>query len=114
MDNSKPKYKVKIFAFASFLNDMGSDMIYPIWPLFLSSFIGVNMAIIGLIDGIGDAIVSISQAFSGYLSDKLRKRKVFIILLFLRVGDFNCLSLFHKLNIFQLFECVISCDKFCI
>lgn len=78
MDNSKPKNPVRIFAIASFLNDMGSDIIYPIWPLFLSSFAGINMTIIGLIDGIGDAIVSISQAVSGYVSDKIKRRKIFI------------------------------------
>jgi len=36
------------------------------------------MAILGLIDGLGDAIVSLSQAGSGYLSDRAGKRKVFI------------------------------------
>lgn len=37
-----------------------------------------NMAVLGFIDGLGDAIVSISQAASGYFSDKIRKRKIFI------------------------------------
>ncbi len=36
------------------------------------------MAVLGFIDGLGDAIVSISQAVSGYLSDRVRKRKIFI------------------------------------
>lgn len=67
-----------VFSSASFLNDFGSDMIYPVWPLFVTSVLGVNMAVLGLIDGLGDAIVSISQAGSGYLSDRVRKRKVFI------------------------------------
>jgi len=62
---------------ATFLNDMGSDMIYPIWPLFVLS-LGADMALLGFIDGLGNAIVSISQAVSGYVSDKLRRRKVFI------------------------------------
>jgi len=53
-------------------------MIYPIWPLFVTSVLGANIAVLGLIDGIGDAIVSISQAGSGYLSDRLRRRKIFI------------------------------------
>lgn len=72
------KKTVRIFAIASFLNDMGSDMIYPLWPLFVTSVLGADMAVLGLIDGLGDAVVSLSQAFSGYLSDKIRKRKVFI------------------------------------
>jgi len=67
-----------VFSSASFLNDFGSDMIYPIWPLFVTELLKANMAVLGLIDGLGDAIVSISQAGSGYLSDKLKKRKVFI------------------------------------
>lgn len=69
---------VSIFALASFLNDFGSDIIYPVWPLFVISFPGVDMVILGFIDGLGDAIVSISQAISGYLSDKLGQRKIFI------------------------------------
>jgi len=72
------KKTVMTFSIASFLNDMGSDMIYPIWPIFLSTVLQADMAVIGLIDGLGDAIVSISQAISGYYSDKLKKRKVFV------------------------------------
>jgi len=66
------------FAAASFLNDFGSDMIYPIWPLFVTIALGADKSILGLIDGLGDAIVSLSQAASGYASDKVRKRKVFV------------------------------------
>ncbi|MCJ7812716.1 MFS transporter, partial [bacterium] len=69
---------VGLFALASFLNDFGSDMIYPIWPLFVTSFSGVNMAVLGFIDGLGEAVVSVSQAVSGYLSDRIRKRKIFV------------------------------------
>lgn len=58
------KKNLKTFSWASFLNDFGSDIIFPLWPIFLSSIMGANMAVIGLIDGLGDAIVSISQAVS--------------------------------------------------
>ena len=79
MDKAKESRRVvRIFSWASFLNDMGSDMIFAIWPLFVTSFSGVSMEILGLIDGIGDAIVSVSQAVSGYVSDRLKKRKFFI------------------------------------
>ena len=69
---------VRTFSLASFLNDLGSDMIYPVWPLFITTVLGADMAILGLIDGVGEAVVSISQAASGYFSDVMRKRKVFI------------------------------------
>lgn len=78
MDQKETKKTIRIFALASFLNDLGSDMIYPIWPLFVTSVLGANMVVLGFIDGLGEAIVSISYAISGYISDRIRKRKVFI------------------------------------
>ncbi len=82
----KKRRIVWTFSLASFLNDMGSDMIAPIWPLFLTVFLGANMAILGFIDGLGEALVSISQALSGYLSDRLKRRKVFVWLGYLLAG----------------------------
>lgn len=78
MDEKETKKTIGTFAWASFLNDMGSDMIYPVWPLFVTSVLDANMAVLGFIDGLGEAIVSISQAVSGYFSDRIKKRKVFI------------------------------------
>ncbi|MGD2246546.1 MAG: MFS transporter [Candidatus Aminicenantes bacterium] len=72
------KKTIRIFAAASFLNDMGSDIIYPIWPLFLTTVLKANMAALGFLDGLGDSLVSLSQAASGYISDRIKKRKVFI------------------------------------
>jgi len=69
---------IRTFAIASFLNDMGSDIIYPIWPLFVTQVLRANMAALGFLDGLGEAIVSLSQAAAGYSSDRIRKRKVFI------------------------------------
>jgi MFS family permease len=75
---TEAKKTIRIFAAASFLNDMGSDIIYPIWPLFLTTVLKANMAALGFLDGLGDALVSLSQAASGYVSDRIKKRKVFI------------------------------------
>lgn len=77
-EKEKSKKIIRTFAAASFLNDMGSDMIYPVWPLFVTQILRANMAALGFLDGLGEALVSISKAFSGYLSDRIRKRKVFI------------------------------------
>jgi len=69
---------MRAFAAASFLNDMGSDIIYPVWPLFVTEVLKANMAGLGFLDGLGEALVSLSQAASGFLSDRLKKRKIFI------------------------------------
>ena len=77
-DPSQAKRTVRVFATASFLHDIGAEMVFSVWPLFLTQVLGVNTVVIGLIDGIGDALVSISQAVSGYISDRIRRRKIFI------------------------------------
>jgi MFS family permease len=69
---------IRVFAASSFLNDMGSDTIYPVWPLFVTEVLKADMAALGFLDGLGEALVSLSQAGSGYLSDRIKKRKVFI------------------------------------
>jgi len=71
--NKEAKKTLKTFSLAAFLNDMGADMIFPVWPLFLTTVMGANMAVLGLIDGLGQMLFSISQAASGYLSDRLQK-----------------------------------------
>lgn len=85
--NQKGKKEIKILGLASFLNDLGSDMIYPVWPLFVKS-LGASMSILGFLDGLGEALVSISQAISGYFSDKIQKRKIFVWLGYL-MGSFS-------------------------
>lgn len=78
MEKQESKKTLRIFGWASFLNDFGSDIIFPLWPLFLTSVLGANMAVLGFIDGLGNAMVSISQAVSGYIADKTGKRKIFV------------------------------------
>jgi MFS family permease len=77
-DPPETKKTIRTFAIASFLNDMGSDIIYPVWPLFVTQVLRANMAALGFLDGLGEAVVSLSQAAAGFASDKIRKRKVFI------------------------------------
>jgi MFS family permease len=78
MEEREKKKTIRTFAAASFLNDMGSDIIYPVWPIFVTTILKANMAALGFLDGLGEALVSLSQAASGYISDKIKKRKVFI------------------------------------
>lgn len=86
MKSEKIPESLKVFGWASFFNDFGSDMIFPLWPTFLTSVMGANMEVVGLIDGLGDAVVALSQAISGYWSDKIRKRKVFVWVGYLFAG----------------------------
>jgi MFS family permease len=60
-------------------NDIASEMVYPIVPLFLTGILGAPVAIVGVIEGIAEATASILKVFSGWLSDRLRNRKRFAI-----------------------------------
>ena len=63
----------------SFFMDFSSEMIYPLVPIFLSSVLGVNKSIIGLIEGIAESTASILKVVSGWLSDRTGKRKILMI-----------------------------------
>lgn len=72
------KKTIWLFSLGAFLNDLGYYSIITIWPVFVTSVIGASVTFLGFIDGLGDAFVALSQAGSGFLSDKLKKRKIFI------------------------------------
>ncbi len=59
----------------SLFMDISSEMVINILPLFLSNVLGIKTNIIGLIEGLAEATASILKLFSGWLSDKLGKRK---------------------------------------
>jgi len=60
--------------------DISSETIHALLPLFLTATLGASVALVGLIDGVAEATASIAKVFSGYLSDRLRKRKVLILI----------------------------------
>lgn len=59
----------------SFLTDVSSEMIFTLVPLFLANVLGMSTAIIGLVDGIAETTSSLLKGVSGWLSDRLRRRK---------------------------------------
>jgi MFS family permease len=68
---------VLLLSAVSFLNDLSSEMIMPILPMFLTSLGGAG-EVVGLAGGLRDSISSILKVFSGYWSDKTGRRKVFV------------------------------------
>ena len=70
---------VIVLAIVSFFNDVASEMIYPIVPLFLTSVLHAPVTVVGLIEGIAEATASVMKFVAGYLSDKVRKRKIFAV-----------------------------------
>ena len=70
---------VFILSIVSFLNDIGGETIKKAIPLFLTNVLGAPLSIVGLIEGVGESAPQIFQPFSGFYSDKLKKRKPFVL-----------------------------------
>ncbi len=67
--------------FVSLLNDLSSEMIYPLLPVFLAGLVPGSAALyVGLMDGLGEAVSSLLKAWSGVLSDRLGKKKFLAVL----------------------------------
>lgn len=60
---------------ASLLNDIASEMVAPLLPIFLTVTLGAGPAALGLIEGVAETTSSILKIISGYVSDRLGKRK---------------------------------------
>lgn len=64
----------------SMFMDISSEIVHALLPLFLTVTLGTSVALVGVIDGIAEATASISKVFSGYLSDRIGRRKPLILL----------------------------------
>jgi len=69
---------VYAFGFTSLLNDTASEMAYWVLPAFLTS-IGAGPATLGVIEGIAESIASFGKLFSGYLTDRVSRRKPLVV-----------------------------------
>jgi MFS family permease len=77
---SQPSAARNIYAFGitSFLNDTASEMAYWVLPAFLIS-LGAGPAQLGLIEGLAESVASLAQLFSGYLADRVDRRKPVVV-----------------------------------
>ncbi|NVM02698.1 MAG: MFS transporter [Candidatus Helarchaeota archaeon] len=69
---------ILILGFTSLFTDLSSEMLIIVFPLYLLS-LGISTVILGLIEGIGEATANIVKGFSGWLSDKIGRRKPIIL-----------------------------------
>lgn len=65
---------VRVLSWVSFFQDAASEMLYPIFPLFVTGTLGAPAAALGLIEGVAEATASIGKALSGRLADRQRRR----------------------------------------
>ena len=64
-----------ILGLVSLLADISSEMIYPILPLFLTQTLHAPAAVVGLIEGVAVGASTAIGGISGWISDRLGRRK---------------------------------------
>ena len=88
MFSSIPR-QVVVLSIVSLLTDCSSEMIYPLLPLFLTTQIGASATALGLIEGVAESTASLIKLISGVWSDRLPKRKPFILIGYAISGFFR-------------------------
>src|SRR6185295_15589161 len=68
---------ILLLSLVSLFNDISSEMLYPVMPLFLTS-IGFSTVLIGVLEGFAEAVAGLSKMYFGSMSDEVGKRMPFV------------------------------------
>jgi MFS family permease len=71
---------VLVLGVASFLTDVSTEMILPLFPLFVTEVLLASPALLGLMEGLSESAASLLKVASGWWSDKVGRRKPFVLL----------------------------------
>src|SRR3954451_23367874 len=71
---------VFMLGLVSFFTDFSTEMVLGVLPLFIVNNLGASRAILGAIEGSAELSSYAFRMISGSLSDKIRKRKIFILI----------------------------------
>jgi MFS family permease len=61
---------VRLLSWVSLANDAASEMLYPVLPLFLTVTLNAPVAVLGLVEGIAEAVAVLFRGVVGPLSDR--------------------------------------------
>jgi MFS family permease len=59
--------------------DLSSELIHSLLPLYMAVGLGASTFVIGIVEGVAEALALIVKVFSGVLSDVFRKRKSLVV-----------------------------------
>ena len=71
---------ILVLGFVSLFTDLSSNMIVPILPLYLTAVLHVSVGSIGIIEGIAESTASVLKLFSGWITDRLGKYKLLMLI----------------------------------
>ena len=68
-----------LLGLVSLLTDVSSQMVFPLIPLFLTTVLGAGASVVGVVEGAAETTASLLKVVSGYWSDKIKRRKPFVL-----------------------------------
>lgn len=79
---AKPRIPRTVWALGlvSLFMDASSELVHSLLPLFLVGTLGASTAVVGLIEGVGEATAAVTKVFSGWISDRLGRRKLLAVI----------------------------------
>src|SRR4029078_11012861 len=82
MEDRKPKGLRNVFylGLVSFFTDFSTEMIMGVLPIYIVNNLGASRALLGVIEGSSRLTSYVFRMISGALSDKVRKRKIFVLI----------------------------------
>ena len=109
MTLKKSKKNVFLLGLSSLFNDLGSEMIAPLIPLYISLLGGGGIAI-GLVSGLREGLSSVFKILGGWISDLKGKRKMFVFWGYLISTLFKFMLFFA--NSWQILITFFSLERF--
>jgi len=70
---------VILLGFTSLFTDVGTEMIFPLLPVFLTETLGAGPAYLGLVEGAADTVSSLLKLGSGIVADRTTRRKPLVL-----------------------------------
>ncbi len=70
---------ILIVGVVSLLTDLSSQMVFPLIPLFMTTSLGAGAWAVGIVEGAAETTAALLKVVSGFWSDKIRRRKPFIL-----------------------------------
>jgi len=68
---------VRAMGWVSLVADLSSEIVYPLFPLFVTGVLGAPVAVLGLIEGVAEATATLLRYPFGQWSDRLGRRRPF-------------------------------------
>lgn len=69
-----------LLGLVSLFTDLSSQMVFPLIPLYLVSVLGAGASVVGICEGAAETTASLIKVFSGYWSDRIKRRKPFVLI----------------------------------